>query len=423
MSSPLAIAGVTAVLKDLLNNGVIDRDLSGAVGGNVTVTALPPDRIETGTQEQNQLNLFLYQVTPNIAWRNVGLPSRDGNGATIANAPLALDLHYLLTAYGDKELNAELLLGYAMHLLHENPVMRRADIRTTLMAAPPPAPVSGKLLPPAFQNAAAADLADQVEQIKITPQYLTNEELSKLWTAFQGHYRMGAAYLVTVVLIEATRPTRAAIPVRDRRLHVQPYQQAAIESVTPPVVRTGDSLTIEGQNLQTPGLRVNFGAAVANPTKASAARMVVPVPAGLAAGVNTVQVVQDFDLGTPVEPHRGFASNVAPFVLAPRITTQPAIPGDPLQATRGAIFGLDFDPPIGRAQDVRLVIGTRSLFLPPRDPGGPATATHLDLPIPADFPVGTYFLRVQVDGAQSILDVDNSDPQNPKYRGPQVQVQ
>ena len=46
MSSPLAIAGVTAVLKDLLNNGLIDRDLSKHVG-DVKVSSLPPDRIYT----------------------------------------------------------------------------------------------------------------------------------------------------------------------------------------------------------------------------------------------------------------------------------------------------------------------------------------------------------------------------------------
>jgi hypothetical protein len=422
MSSPLAIAGVTAVLKDLLNNGVIDRDLGGAVGSNVNVTALPPDRIDTGTQEKNQLNLFLYQVTPNLGWRNVGLPSRDGNGATISNAPLALDLHYLLTAYGDKELNAELLLGYAMHLLHENPVLRRADIRTSLVAAPPPAPVSGNLLPPAFRNAAAADLADQVEVIKIAPQYLSNEELSKLWTAFQGHYRMGAAYLVSVVLIEAQRPTRAVLPVRDRRLHVLPFQQSTIDSVKPQVLRVGEELTLHGQNLKAMGLRVSFGPVTVNPTQTTDERLQVLVPAGLAAGVNTVQLVQDFDFATSVEPHRGYASNVAPFVLAPRITTQPAAPGDPLLATHGTTFGLDLDPPVASEQDVRLLIGSRSLLLPPRDPAA-MPVTKLDFPIPADFPLGTYLLRVQVDGAQSLLDVDNSDPQHPVYTGPRVKVQ
>ena len=58
MSSPLAIAAVTAALKDLLNNGLLDHDLSTV--GSFAVTAQPPDRVATGTGEPNQLNLFLY---------------------------------------------------------------------------------------------------------------------------------------------------------------------------------------------------------------------------------------------------------------------------------------------------------------------------------------------------------------------------
>ena len=113
MSSALALAAVTAVLKDLLNNGLIDHNVTGAIGGNVTVTALPPDRVfAPGAPESSQLNLFLHQVTPNASWRNVGLPSRGGRGERLSNPPLALDLHYLLTAYGAEDFHAEILLGY-----------------------------------------------------------------------------------------------------------------------------------------------------------------------------------------------------------------------------------------------------------------------------------------------------------------------
>ena len=99
MSNALAIAGVTAVLRDLLNDGLINHDVSGVLGSSVTVSALPPDRVvpASGT-EASQLNLFLYQVTPNPGWRNDGLPSRDATGRLrLSNPPLALDLHYLLS--------------------------------------------------------------------------------------------------------------------------------------------------------------------------------------------------------------------------------------------------------------------------------------------------------------------------------------
>ena len=68
-------------------------------------------------------------MTPNQGWRNVNLPSRNGTGERLTNPPLALNLHYLLTAYGAQDFNAEILLGYAMQLLHETPVFARRDIR------------------------------------------------------------------------------------------------------------------------------------------------------------------------------------------------------------------------------------------------------------------------------------------------------
>ena len=83
MSTALAIAGVTAVLSDLLNDGLIDHNVSGALGSSVTVSRRwrPIAWCRSNGSEASQINLFLYQVTPNAGWRNDGLPSRDATGA------------------------------------------------------------------------------------------------------------------------------------------------------------------------------------------------------------------------------------------------------------------------------------------------------------------------------------------------------
>ena len=135
MSSPLAIGAVSAVLRNLLDNGLIDA--GAAVGGTVNVSAVAPDTIDIGDPNlAPRLNLFLYQVTHNSGWRNSGLPSRSAaTGERLTNAPLALDLHYLLTAYARADFEAEILLGYAMHLLHERPVLGAAAIRAALTPA------------------------------------------------------------------------------------------------------------------------------------------------------------------------------------------------------------------------------------------------------------------------------------------------
>src|SRR5271154_7562082 len=107
MSSALAISGVTAALQYYLGN--VYSGLSSLFGGSVVVSSQAPDLVQNslgdGSALQNQVNLFLHQVTHNAAWRNVGLPSLAADGKTQSkNPPLALDLHYLLTAYGSDEI-------------------------------------------------------------------------------------------------------------------------------------------------------------------------------------------------------------------------------------------------------------------------------------------------------------------------------
>src|SRR5262249_52402968 len=46
--------------------------------------------------------------------------------------------------------------------------------------------------------------------------FLSTEDLSKMWTAMQARYRPTMAYVVSVVLIQATDPVRAAPPVLKR---------------------------------------------------------------------------------------------------------------------------------------------------------------------------------------------------------------
>ena len=73
MSSPLAIGAVSAVLRNLLDNGMIDV---GAPLGPVKVTAVAPDTIKLDDpQAPPSLNLFLYRTSRNQGWAEVGLPS------------------------------------------------------------------------------------------------------------------------------------------------------------------------------------------------------------------------------------------------------------------------------------------------------------------------------------------------------------
>jgi hypothetical protein len=450
MSNALAIASVTAVLRDLLNNGLIDSNISSVIG-NVVVSTLAPDRIDiTSTDQQSQLNLFLYQVTPNASWRNVGLPARNAAGERISNPPLALNLHYLLTAYGAQDLHAEILLGYGMQLFHETPVLPRKAIRTSLQN---PAQVgAGSGLPAAMQALFTSELAEQVEQIKIAPETLNTEEISRMWSAFQAHYRPTVAYQASVVLIESKQSIKMALPVAERAVHVFPFNQPVIEEIRSQV-KTGDPIVINqpilpGQNLVLVGHQfsgsdvvVDVGGIEVQPADGDVtpSQIIVPIPAGLKPGVHGVRVIQQKAMGKPELPHRMFESNVAAFVLRPVIDevsiSFAAGPGDfPIDGT--VLFKLD--PPVGDSQSVVLILNelapnvsppvassgasfsfvapSRTNVSPPLSP--PDSTQNFAIPI-RGVKVGTYLLRVQVDGAESPLIANVNTGQ---YVEPQVEI-
>ncbi len=403
MSTPLAVATVTAVLQNFLQNSV--TDLATVLGGPVTVSTEPPDRIDIGAASPDRINLFLFQATENQGWRNVALPSRSTNGDPISNPYLALDLSYLLTAYGAGPLHAEVLLGQAMFVLHEMPVLTRDAIRA--VSATPPALLAGLTI---------SELADQIEQIKIVPQVMSVEEMSKIWTALQSQYRPTAVYKASVVLIESTKSVRPTLPVQTRSIAVLPFEHPVIDLIQSqenndaPVVETqpilaGYNLVINGQLLQGDVTRVLIDEEEIIPAddQITATRIIVPLPADLQPGLHSVQVAHRVDFGTgfPSEPHRGFESNVAAFVLAPRITDP-----SPVNVAPNSNLSLGISPPVGPGQRATLLVGASTIPIPARPPNDPP-ASSLNFPIPA-LAGGDYLLRVQIDGAESPLKIGGS---------------
>lgn len=442
MSSALAVASVSFVLVDLLNNGLIDRDIGSSLG-EVIVTALAPDRVDEQRNTKSALNLFLYNVTQNEAWRNVNYPSRNAAGELINNPPLALNLHYLLTAYGAEQFHAEILLGYGMQLFHETPVLPRAAIRRSLAA--PTEVNAGGGLPAAMLNLYTSDLADQVELIKIWPQTLTTEEISRLWTAFQAKYRPTAAYQISVVLIQSEASTKQALPVQKRTVSVTPFQKPVITQVlsqlTPasPVLNQpifADSiLVLTGTELQGGVTTVQFGLVEAIPTSVSGSKIVVPLPPDLLPGAQSVQVVQSLLLGDPPLPHNGIESDPAGFVLQPNVLSTLVVNlqgsgSDP----RSGQLQIDLDIAVGATQTV-LVMLNQLTMSPPQSPVAysfpvpprvslesppavtPAPTHQLTAPFSGVAP-GTYLIRVQVDAAQSPLIPGSGGG----FVGPQVNI-
>ncbi len=416
MSSPLAIAAVTAVLRSFVHDAMIDHGLSTLLG-EVTVSSDPPDSLDLKSTAA-RINLFLFQATENQGWRNFALPARSPNGDRTSNPPLALDLSYLVTAYGVDDYYPEVLLGYAMFVLHEMPVFTRDAIRDALGASSSD---------PLFKALTTSSLADQIEQIKIVPQTMSVDELSKIWTALQSQYRPTAVYKVSVVLIESEKSVKPTLPVRARNLLVLPFEHPSIDSLqsqasdSDPIVANqpilaGYNLVIDGQQLRGESTLVVIDDTEVTPNedKITATRIIVVLPGDLQPGLHSVQVVQRVDFGTGLtsDPHRGVESNVAAFVLAPQITASPTT------VARGDDLVVGVEPAIGSAQRTTLLVGNGTISIPARPADDPPT-TELTFPIPDDFATGVdQLLRVQIDGAESPLATDAAG----KYVSPTVDI-
>ena len=432
MSGPLAIGAVSAVLRNILDNGVIDAGAD--LQSPVTVTAVAPDTINLANESGPRLNLFLYQVTPNPGWRNAGLPSRNGAGERITNPPLALDLHYLLTAYARDDFHAEVLLGYAMQILHEHPVLDRASIRSTL--DPNPDFPSGVVLPPLFGALAASDLADQVEAIKITPAAMGGEELSKLWTAIQSHYRPSVGYHVSVVLIEAKQSSMNALPVLSRGITAQPDLGSPFPTLfkaLPPkdqiAAKLGESITLSGIHLTsitnvsavlTHRLTSKTINTVAVEADGKSATFSLPgvlsaeddLPPGLWQVTLRVTSPPGIPPGstTPVERE----TNAVSFAITP----EPKLPPTPAPTRKpdGVEVLIEVRPHVRPQQHAELTIGAITAIAPER-----VLATDpLVFSFPSTLPSGVdQKVRLRVDGVDSRL-VNRLEGEEPAFDASQV---
>ncbi|HEV3166191.1 MAG TPA: DUF4255 domain-containing protein [Isosphaeraceae bacterium] len=392
MSDALAIAAVTSTLRNLIALGA--QELGGA-----TITVQPPDKAR-GNLTTNQINLFLYQVLPNAAWRNQDYPTRVKPGE-VGSPPLALNLYYMLTVFGndnEDDVEAHRLLGRAMNVLHDHPLLGRQEIRDALPES---------------------NLADQIERIRFTLQPLSEQDIFQLWSGFQANYRLSVSYEATVVLIDSTQPLRAAQPVLGRgQADIGPQAQAGISFPTiselkppgrQPAARLGDVLTVSGANLFGDILVARFRNPLLTapidvpPTTVTPSQVTVPLqvnpatdPANWPAGIYTISLV-------PTRAGRELPSNELAFSLAPRITTPAPLVAIP-DPSGNLILSLACVPTVRPTQRASVLLGEQEVVAAARTAAtDPLTFDVTNVPASqaAGFPTG-YVVRLRVDGVDSM---------------------
>lgn len=392
MSSYLAIATVTAALQQ-----VLQAPVSAAVGG-ATVGFNRPDGTGTGSKSP-LVNVYLYEVTPNSAYRNDDLPTRRSDGTLVHKPQAALDLRYLFTFHGDDDkLEPQRMLGAVVSTLHSQPLLSTQNIQAAATH---------------YGFLAGSGLDGQVERVKFTPTSLSLDEFTKLWSAFfQVEYSLSAAYQASLVLIESDNTPQEAPPVAARNVYALPFRRPTITQVVSQAgtnlpILPGSTLVVKGSDLLTPLTLVRTGDIVSAPSTVTDKAIILPVPANLAAGVQGLQVIQQLQIGTPPKPHAGFESNVFPFVLHPLIVPQTATASQ---------ISVDITPAVQAGQRATLLLNEATMPPPPSPaaytfslPPLAGSASTLTFDIAGVKGGGTtYFIRVSADGAESPLDLDPS---------------
>lgn len=188
MDGALAIAAATAALKGWLEHGLAGWKDGASIGGDVTVSILPPDRITVGADEQPRINLFLYQVRPNTTVR------LSNNAAE--RVPPTFDLHYLVSVYGAQDYQLELLLGATVQLLEQAHDLTGKAIENLLGG---PGAAESATTPVTAALSRSGTLR-RIERLAVAPQFLGGEELSRLWSALQARFRPSVVYKVSLAL-------------------------------------------------------------------------------------------------------------------------------------------------------------------------------------------------------------------------------
>ncbi|MDQ0945437.1 DUF4255 domain-containing protein [Streptomyces sp. V1I1] len=224
MSNALAIANVTQALALLIENNLgPEMDIAVKVDTRKPPAEPPADPT---------INVFLYQVTPNPSMRHTDLPTRASDGTLLKRPAAALDLHYLISAYGEEaELVGQRLIGCVVRTLHEMPVLPKELIE---LAAERP-------------YLAGSDLAESPQRVRFTPTVMDIDETSKLWGMLhQTPYTLSVAYQASLVLIEGRERPVPAKPVERRTVRVLPFGAPGAPVPPRPSGAAGAAVEVDG---------------------------------------------------------------------------------------------------------------------------------------------------------------------------------
>ncbi|GHE08551.1 DUF4255 domain-containing protein [Streptomyces alanosinicus] len=402
MSNALAVPTVTAAITTLLQSRV---DAAGIA---------PRPLVAPGPLDDDghapRVGVHLYRITRNEALSFVDLPTRTSTGVLRSKPRAALELHYLFTFRGTTTYQSEQLLALCAATLHAVPELT-AELITTA--------VNG------HQDLVGSDLGQAVERVRIIPESLTLDEVSRLWALYQpGSFTVTLAAAAGPVLVESSEVPGTVLPVRQVASGARSLAAPRLDAVAGPEgigapVRATDPMPLlqlyGGALAPLPGetLRVVLnGTPVATATVVDPGHLTIPLT-GLKAGAHSVQVQR---LTPPLDPalsstSPAAASDPVAFTVVPTLSSVTAAPSPGPGDYHGTISAAVV-PAVAAPQRVRLLLDSVApgtvvaLALDASPLAGAPPSAAVSAPV-ADAPRGTYRVTLEVDGVRSMPPLDS----------------
>lgn len=411
MSNTLAIATVTACIRNLLEHALRNDPDDPLVGAEVRM-------LWPGSANLPTLGalLFLARITPSAAWQGVDLPTRGSSGQLLAKPQVGVRLHYLIAVRGDEQAyEPHRIAAVIARVLAATPVLSRNLIAAAIAAQ------TGLL--------GHSNLAEAPDPVRITPETISTEELSKIWTAYpQASQGPWLAYEAMTVVLDTDVGVAPALPVQERGIYANAIAFARITGVSSAAsssgpILAGTMIAMTGYNLAVgEAVRVFFDGQAMGlvPASTAATSVTVTLPPDLLPGTHGVLVARMATIAGElrrIAESNFFAFTLSPAILSMATSEMVSAVQDGVTLWTGNVV-VTCNSAVGSEQRFELVLNglgdaTRSyVFAAPRRPG-PLPSSSITVPIRA-VPSGTYLVRIRVDGATSGLEGGGTTP----YSGP-----
>jgi hypothetical protein len=174
MANVLALHSVGNSIVTYLRNSY-PQQVAGITMPTCSFELMSFAQLADNTEEATtRITLLLYRVTVDEHARQIRASNRVADGP----APLSLDLHYMVTAWGTTSLDEQLTFAWTLRQMHEHPVLDASALSPEAGWRP-----------------------DEV--IQIVRAELTTEDMMRVWDGFEASYRLSSTYIARLVRLDA----------------------------------------------------------------------------------------------------------------------------------------------------------------------------------------------------------------------------